>query len=45
MTYLREHGHWSDLPYARIRDDFRGYCPPVLWAATGSDPGFATLAW
>lgn len=44
MTYLREHGHWSDLPYTRIRDDFRGYYPPVLWAAAGSDPGFAAPA-
>ena len=31
MTYLRDNGVWSDLPYIRIHDDFTGYYPDTLW--------------
>jgi transglutaminase-like putative cysteine protease len=31
MEYLRDHGIWSDLPYARIDDDWCGYYPANLW--------------
>lgn len=40
MSYLREHGLWSDLPHARIRDDFSGYYPEGLWSGNGDDPAF-----
>jgi transglutaminase-like putative cysteine protease len=33
MAYLRDHGVWSDLPYARIQQDFEGYYPGSLWLA------------
>jgi transglutaminase-like putative cysteine protease len=32
MEYLRDHGVWSDVPYLRIDEDWRGYYPPSLWS-------------
>lgn len=44
ISYLRDHGCWSDLPYARIRDDFRSYYPATLWASkSGAADSFQTL--
>ncbi|TFY97727.1 transglutaminase-like domain-containing protein [Ramlibacter humi] len=40
MTYLRDHGVWSDLPYERIRLDFEGYYPGSLWLAGPSATEF-----
>jgi transglutaminase-like putative cysteine protease len=41
MTYLKDHGVWSDLPYQRIDDDFRGYYPATTWSgAADSGPAF-----
>ena len=31
MTYLKDHGVWADVPYARIADEFSGYYSPTIW--------------
>jgi transglutaminase-like putative cysteine protease len=36
MSYLRDHGVWSDLPMQRIEQDFRGYYPGTMWQARAS---------
>jgi transglutaminase-like putative cysteine protease len=32
MEYLRDHGIWSDFPYARVTEDFRNTYPQSMWA-------------
>lgn len=40
ITYLRDHGYWSDLPFRRIHDDFVAYYPRALWGSELDDPEF-----
>lgn len=37
MSYLRDHGVWSDLPYRRIHDEFAGFYPAALWQESQDD--------
>ncbi len=40
MSYLRDHGYWSDLPFSRISDDFHGFYPTSLWDEPEGDAAF-----
>jgi transglutaminase-like putative cysteine protease len=39
-----EHGMWSDLPYQRIDDDFRGFYPATTWLPEEDGSEFAEEA-
>jgi transglutaminase-like putative cysteine protease len=40
MKYVRDHGIWSDLPYNRVVEEFRGYYPPVFFNEGEADSAF-----
>ncbi len=37
MEYLRDHGTWSDFPFAKVAADFRAFYPPSTYGE--DDPG------
>lgn len=42
MQYVRDHGIWSDLPYHRIIEEFRGYYPPSFFNENSTNAVFGT---
>ena len=40
MSYLKDHGVWSDVPLERIRSDYGAYYPTGQWDRPGRDEVF-----
>ncbi len=40
MEYVKDHGCWSDFPYAKVEADFRGFYPPRAFAENDSGEKF-----